>query len=420
MSRHARGSLLQIHLPERFPDALHQPPLRWARREGADLEDGVARLGELPSADETVLVLPVARVAFARAALPRGPAAKLAKLAPFAIEDAIVSAPEDVHCVVLDEPPGETPEAERLVAVISREWLDSALAELASFGVRPDRAIVESALVADSDAGWTVVWAGDGGFVAPGGVEAIALDASVDGRPPLALKLAVDERRRRGAPPRSIRVLLAGAADAPELGKWSESLHVPVALTGKWTPEERDARDAQCPDLLPGAGHGVAAVGEWLGRLKPVALVAAVLIVLHALLTFGDWARLAFEARSLRQEMERTFRKAFPDAKTVVDPALQIRRNLADLRRAAGEPDSGDLVPLLARLAPALAAANARPQALRYERGALQVELAVAPDETRERLASRLQVPGLRVRIERVATGGPQPLATIQIAPEGA
>ena len=38
-----------------------------------------------------------------RAALPPGPASKLAKLAPFAIEDAIVSAPEDVLVTVLDD-----------------------------------------------------------------------------------------------------------------------------------------------------------------------------------------------------------------------------------------------------------------------------------------------------------------------------
>jgi general secretion pathway protein L len=346
--------------------------------------------------------------------------AKLAKLAPFAIEDAIVSAPEEVHCVVFDGQAGESTDAERLVAVIDREWLAAALAALASAGIRPDRAIVESALVADADGAWTVVWSGDGGFAAPGGGEAIALDASVDARPPLALKLAVDERRCRGEPPRAVRVLLAGGADAPDVAKWSEGLHAPVAVTGRWLPEERDAREARCPDLLPSSRHGAAAVGEWLARLKPAAVIAAALIAVHGVLTLGDWVRLAHEARSLRQDMERAFRKAFPDAQSIVDPALQMRRNLADLRRAAGEPDAGDLVPLLARLAPALARANARPRALRYERGELQLDLAVGPDETRERLASRLQVPGVRVRIERVATGGPEPLATVRIAAEGA
>jgi general secretion pathway protein L len=113
--------------------------------------------------------------------------------------------------------------------------------------------------------------------------------------------------------------------------------------------------------------------------------------------------------------MEAAFRNAFPEAKAVVDPALQMRRNVADLRRAAGEPDATDLVPVLAKLAPALAAAGLRPQSLRYERGELALDLVVAPDDTRERVASRLQVPGLRVQVERIAAGAAGPVATVRI-----
>jgi general secretion pathway protein L len=417
MSKRPATSCLQIHLPERWPDALAAPPLRWALRRETNVEDGVSRPADMPRADETVVVLPVARVAFVRAALPRGPAARLARLAPFAIEDAIVSAPEQVHCVVLDD---DARGDDRLIAVLDREWLGSALAELESFGIRPDRAIVESALLAHSGDTWTVVWFGDGGFAALGSVEAIALDASVDGRPPLALKLAMDERRSAGKGPRAVRVLVASAADPPAAAKWAESLHVPVTMAGQWLPQAADARAAACADLRPDAAAGGWAAEGWLARLKPAAALFAAIAATHLLVTLGDWARLAYEARSLRHGMETAFRTAFPEARAVVDPALQMRRNVADLRRAAGEPDVTDFVPLLARLAPALAAAGARPQSLRYERGELELELAVASGETRERLANRLRVPGMRVRIERVTTGGAEPLATVRIAVEGA
>ncbi len=418
MDKRAATSLLQLHLPERWPDALGEPPLRWALRRGADLQDGVGRLAEVPRAAETIVVLPVARVAFARAVLPRGPAARLARLAPFAIEDAIVSAPEQVHCAVLDD--DDAGGGERLIAVLEREWLERALAELAAFGVKPDRAIVESALLAGAADVWTVVWNGSGGFAALGGVEAVALDAAVDGRPPLALSLALDERRRAGRGPRAIRVLTAGAADPPDTAKWTGALHVPVAMAGRWLPEESDARAAACADLLPGARAGRWAADGWLRRFKPAAALGAALVAAHVLVTLGDWARLAYEARGLRGGMNAAFRKAFPEASAVVDPALQMRRNVADLRRAAGEPDAADLVPLLARLAPALAAAGARPQSLRYERGELELVLVVAPGETRERLASRLHVPGIRVRIERVAAAGGEQHATVRVAVEGA
>jgi general secretion pathway protein L len=118
--------------------------------------------------------------------------------------------------------------------------------------------------------------------------------------------------------------------------------------------------------------------------------------------------------------MESAFRKAFPDAKSVVDPALQMQRNFADLRRAAGEADASDLVPMLAKLAPALAAIGAKPQSLRFDRGELELDLALGAGEPRGRedLANRLRVPGLSVRVERVAAGPAGPLATVRVAPE--
>jgi general secretion pathway protein L len=420
MAKHRADTVIQIHLPERWPDALalDEPPVRWAWYSQRGRRDGVSRLAEVPRADETILVLPVARVGFVRATLPPGPPHKLAKLAPFAIEDAIGSAPEDAHAVVLDE----VRDGERPIAVLDGKWIESLIDALDAAGVVPNRAIVESALLSHAPDSWTVVWAGDGGFVSLGPVEAMTLDDSIEGRPPLALKLAADERRARGMGPRTVEVLLANGAEAPDVAQWSSSLHVPVQVTGRWRPEEIDGRNAPCPDLLPAAYTRSWAAGGWASRLRPAAILAGVILAGHALLTIVDWGRLAYEARSLRSEMETVFRGTFPDAKAVVDPALQMRRNLTELRRAAGEPDSADLVPLLAKLAPALTAANARPRALRFERGELQLEVGLPSSgpRSREELASRLRVPGLRVRVEQVGKDGDATVATVRVAPEGA
>jgi general secretion pathway protein L len=376
----------------------------------------VTRLAELPRADEIILVLPVSRVGFVRAQLPAGPAGRLTKLAPFAVEDAVVTAPEELHTVVLDE----TRDGARLVAVLDRAWLASAVDELETLGISPDRAIVESALVGDQGSAWTVVWSGNGGFVTFGGVEAVTVDAAVDGQAPLALTLAADEWRARGGTPRAVRVLLAEDAAPPDVAGWSESLRVPVTIAGEWVAEAFDAAAAACPDLLRGAQSRRWTDGDWMARLRPAAILLGAIVVVHVLLTAGDWARLAFEARGLRNQTETLFRQAFPEAKAVVDPALQMRRNLTELRRSAGEADAADLVPLLVRLSPVLGTLSGSPQSLKFERGEIELQVPVAPGETRERLASRLQVPGLRVRVEGVANGGGAPLATIRVAPEGA
>ncbi|HSD54641.1 MAG TPA: type II secretion system protein GspL [Burkholderiales bacterium] len=418
MARRGSDRVLQIHLSERFGDllALEGVPVRWTVRTPRRVVSGVGSLAKLAPAGEVIVVLPVGRVGFVRAQLPAGPPAKLAKLAPFAIEDLIVSAPEDIHAAVLDD----VHDGARLLAVLDREWLTSAVRVLEEAGFAPDRAIVESALVDGEPGIWTVIWSGRGGFAVPGGIEAIMLDRSVDGRPPLALNLAANERRARGAGPRAVRVLLADEDDSVDVAKWSEALHVPVTVDGRWEPEKIDARTVACPDLLPGAFGGTWTSSEWLSRLKPAAILAGVIVGLNVLLTVGDWARLAYEAHGLRSGMESAFRKAFPDAKSVVDPALQMRRNFADLRRAAGEADASDLVPMLAKLAPALAAIGAKPQSLRFDRGEIELDLALGTGEPRgrEELVNRLRVPGLSVRVERVAAGAAGPLATVRVAPE--
>lgn len=412
MAKRAAESYLQIHLPERWPD---DERVHWSRRVGDRMDDGVCAVRELPSADETTAVVPAARVAFARASLPRGPVAKLARLAPFAIEDAIAPSPESVRTALVHH----IGAGEWLVAVVARDWLDAALAELAAEGAAPDRVIVESALAPSEPGSWTVVWNGSGGFAVLDGGEAIALDASVDGRPPLALKLAADERRGRPDAPRSVRVLSAGRAELPDFAKWSESLHAPVSAAGRWQPESIDARRVATADLLAGASGPGWRDSGWLAPLRPAALIAGIVLGVHGLLTVGDWVRLRHEAGALRTAAEAQFRRAFPDARTVVDPALQMGRGVAGLRRAAGEPDATDAIPLLARLAPALRAANVRTQALKYERGQMELELALPAGDSREALAARLRAPGLVVRVERISSGGGGATATVRVSAEG-
>jgi type II secretion system protein L len=156
MARRGSERVLQIHLSERFGDLLapEGAPVRWTVRTPRRVVSGVAPIAKLPPAEEVIVVLPVGRVGFVRAQLPAGPPAKLAKLAPFAIEDLIVSAPEDVHAVVLDEARDGT----RLIAVLDREWLTSAVRLLEDADIAPDRAIVESALVGGEPGTWTVIW----------------------------------------------------------------------------------------------------------------------------------------------------------------------------------------------------------------------------------------------------------------------
>jgi general secretion pathway protein L len=411
----APRSHLQIHLPDAWrPAAEEDVPVRWSRHAGVRVEDGADRLRDLAPADEVTVVVPAARVAFVQARLPAMRGAALAKLLPYAVEDALFCGPESIHAVVVTR----APDGDALIAVIDREWFAAMLDALRACGLAPGRAIAESALVpAGGEGEWTVVWSERGGFLCRDGPETLALDAATDLAPPVALRLALQEARRDGAPPSAIRVYTTSALAAPDPEAWSAALRVPVSARGRWTPEAYDARRLAAADLLVDAfavrGRETAA----LRRYAPALAIAGLAAAIHVGLSVADWTRLALEERALRTAMAEQFRASFPGAQ-VVDPALQMSRNLAELRRAAGEPHAGDALPLLARAAAPLAASGRRIEALRYQPGQLEIDLAAAGAASPGSLQALLRSHAPELRTS-AALDGARGGTTLRITPGG-
>src|SRR5262249_37317052 len=99
-------------------------------------------------------------------------------------------------------------------------------------------------------------------------------------------------------------------------------------------------------------------------------LVAVIAVVQLALLALDTW-RLERERQSLEARREAIFRAAFPEAKAGVDADLQMRRNVAELRRTRGLASDDDFLGQLTR------AAREGPAPVRsidYKAGRLQVQ----------------------------------------------
>jgi type II secretion system protein L len=369
----AAASVLQLHVDDGWhPRSAAHLPCRWTRRSGVRVEHGASPLAELPDATETILVVPVSRVTLVQARLPRVRGAALHKAVAFAVEEAVVAAPEDVHAVLL----ARARDGDALIAVMERAWLDALLDALAARGLALVRVIAEHAFVPATDGTWTVVHATAGGFLVTGGAEAVPLDAAGEDPIPVGLRLALHEARRDGRAPEALRVRTAPGTTTPDAAQWTRSLRVPVSLDGAWAPEQQDARVLDAPDLRPATRTARRGGSErsLLARCAPAVVLAAVALVVHAAFTVHDYLRLATETQALRAAMERDFRSAFPDLK-MVDPGAQMPRLHAALRRDAGAAGADDALPLLSAVAPTLAASGTRLHALRYEAGRLELEL---------------------------------------------
>ncbi len=414
-------STLQLHLSDGWPNlgAAEEARFRWRRYEGVNATVGVSTLREIPTAEDVIAVIPASRVSIITAHVPAGSAKKIDKMLPFLIEEQVVSSPEDVYAMLVRR---RAPSDESLIAVVDKNWLNQACGELDVQGFEATRTVLEGDLLNNISSAdeWTMVRTQSGGLIHFGDGHAVALDGAGEdvppSMPPMGLSIALDERAKLGLKPGQIRVFSDSNLEPPDTQSWSDALGVSVVDGGPWAPELLDARRVQGADLLTlRREKRMSPAAEWFVRLRAPLAILAVVLGLHAILTIGDWLRLRHEAATLRSEMEARFRGLFPDAKTVVDPALQLTRALPDLRRAAGEPAANDLVPLLAQLAPRLTAQGMRPQRIRYERGQLSLDLPVRAGETRDSLEAKLRTDSLRVQVESVSNNN----ATVRVTAAG-
>jgi general secretion pathway protein L len=145
-------------------------------------------------------------------------------------------------------------------------------------------------------------------------------------------------------------------------------------------------------------------------------ILAGLIVLLQIGATTTEWWRLSREKHQLQAAMEKSFREAFPDARVIVDAPLQMQRNLAELRGAAGQMSPSDFLPLLSRVAAALDAdSRGSLRAIHYEASQLSLDVPVADQAAADQLVKRLTAAGLTGQLQSVSGTAPQALARIAV-----
>jgi general secretion pathway protein L len=381
-------SLLRIHA------SLREAPQRceWALvGDSREPLVGEGPLAQLPQrAARVQLVLPAAEVLITRARLPQSARRRTGSVLAYAVEDETLGDPDANQVSWL----GSAADAD-VLAVVDRQGLRAWQDALAAAGIRGYEVHCEALMLPWVQGEWSLAWNGHEGYMRTAEFECSTMDRGDAASPPLSLRLMLDEAKTRGEAPASIAVYATDAGSPPEIEAWQRALGVALRLAGAW-----DWRTAP-------AEAGVSLAQErarWqlppdtLARLRPAAWIIGAALAVHALALVVDWSRLASEQRSLRARMESRFRAAFPEAVAVADPALQMRRKLAEARHAAGQPDGGDFLPMITNVATALK--QLPPGGLRvasYESGRMTLELAGVDDAALRRILAHLAQSGLQV-----------------------
>ena len=385
-------SLLRIFCP--LPD----PPQRchWAFADGGvEPVTGEGPLAQLPPqllrrAERIQLVIPAAQVLITRAQLPHSPGRRSGSLLAYAVEENTASEPDANQVSWLGSADGAD-----VLAVVDRQGMENWRDALGAAGLRGYEVHCETLLLPWATGEWSLAWNGRDGFVRTGKFEGAATDCGNRESPPLALRLMLEEAQARNARPTSIALYTTLPGTAPDIEAWRRELGFAVRFAGTW-----DWRTA-----APGAGVSLAQERQrWraftgaAARLRPAAWILGAALAIQAVALVIDWTSLANEQRALRLQMESRFRAVFPDAVAVAEPALQMRRKLAEARHAAGQSDSGDFLPLIEQVA---AAAKELPagavRAVSYEDGRMTLELSAVDEASVRRIVARLLQSGLSV-----------------------
>jgi general secretion pathway protein L len=153
-------------------------------------------------------------------------------------------------------------------------------------------------------------------------------------------------------------------------------------------------------NLLQGEFAPAIQVATFLRPLRLAAVVLAIAVIGGLTVDLWEWWWLHRAHVSSRQEMTRLFLESFPDQKVVVDPALQMQRQIEALQTRQGVPGARDFLPLLRRITPVLGAnAGSGVRALTYADRELTVTVVVPDRPALDRLAADLGRVGLNTEI---------------------
>ncbi len=353
---------LRIFLPATDrPEAAARFAWKLFDARGALLRDEATLLADMPRAGDVELVIPAERVLQARLKLPRVNAATIRELLPYAVEDRLLGDPALIHAVA----GARNTKGETVVAVVDRTWLQGMLDALAQAGLRPASAWSESALLAGGRGDWHVVWGPARGMLVDD--EGVAATFDHGGALPLAVRLAIDEASQRGDRPQKFRVHDAEGAVVPDLAPWSDETGIAFERGTRWEILAAGQPAAGSINLLQGEFAPRSATSGWRVPRAAFWLAGAIAALQLGFTAFDTW-RLQRELAGLDARREAIFRSAFPQARVVVDPDLQMARNLTELRRERGQAGGDEF---LLRMTQAARAAPGGVRLVEYSNGKL-------------------------------------------------
>ena len=364
-------------------------------RQGKVLRRGKDILNKLPACDETEIVVPAAMVGFISAQLPPGNQTKVLNALPFLVEAGLISAPEETHAVLASQS-----NAQIIVAVIQKKWVQNVLAKLGRTEIFPIRMFPETLLPELPHHGWAIVCRGHESFIRTSASQGLPLDIDVQSETvPLLLNMALQQTTAENRPS-SFHLY----GETPKhLTDWTKQLDIPFvrASQQEWLVNP----SKPLVNLLQGEFQPAGGFLRRLVAFKPVAITLLCLLLMQISFSLLDYAMKTQQNRKLDQAMISQFKATFPNANTIVDAPLQMQRNLEDLKHGAGQSGNRDYISLLSNITSSIGAIPAdKLKSMSYQDGTIILSLTMPDMSEAKAISQRLNSAGLISAIEDAHT----------------
>lgn len=335
---------------------------------GEILDSGASSLAQMPKAKNCLTIIAAEHVLATHIPRPPGKPRQWRNALPFLVEEYLLADPESVHVV-----PSPSTEKERVgVAVVDKAWLRRLVNACTAAHINLRKIVPESLLPECASDQWVLVWNGQQGFLKTSAWTSFAVDSDDSGQPPVMLALTLSQA---ATVPKAIQLRTTDDLS----GKFHWDVSVPLLNGEPWDWRNADI-PASAPNLLWGEFAPPVRFFDWLPKLRPLAMILALTLSIEILGANIYWAKLAVERHSLKSEIEQTFRNAIGNQASLVNPTMQMQRQLSLSRHKAGLPDTADFIPMLDSIAAILGKSGVRTLALNYDSGRIDLEIS-APEK---------------------------------------
>ncbi|MBV6322743.1 type II secretion system protein GspL [Duganella violaceipulchra] len=338
------------------------------------LQQGASPLGNLSdlvaSARRVVLLLAATDVTLLRVVAPPLSAARLKAALPALVEEQVLGDPAD--CVLAAG--AADAEGARTVAVVQRSWIEVLVKALMAQGAHhiavlpaqlclPFQPGSVSAALSTGDAGFELILRQS---------QTMGMGLTLPAQPQAALQTL---RAMAGDEPVTLYLSAAQMAQFAPLVADVDAGHGVTLLEDHWAHWVAASRSAGL-DLAPALGASGTSARQWQRWRWPLRIAALALLVNVVGLNV-EWLRLKREADAVSLSMLQTFKAAYPKELVILDPAAQMRKNIALAKADGGQPAADEFTALSAALGEALGALPRKDiiATLEYREHALQMKV---------------------------------------------